>query len=97
MNKGKEYSERKPLVAVIKHNVPQSVKNTLFHWHMYQDDRYLAWENGKFGRYYMGEDGQPYFDSSVYSEKEIGEITTFEAEEENALDNEKRSHVRNTI
>lgn len=87
MNKVKKYTERIPLVPVICKCIPESIKNTLYHWHMCKGDRFLAWENGKFGRYYRDENGFPYFDSNAYSEEEIGEITTFEAEEANIIEN----------
>lgn len=91
MNKGKPYTDHTPLVPVINKCTPESVKNTLYHWHMYKGDRFLAWENGKFGRYYRDENGIPYFDSNFYTEEELGEITTFEAEEANIIENEQRA------
>lgn len=77
------------LVPVVKESTPEAVKNTLLHWHLIKEDRYLAWEDGKFGRYCRDENGNTFFDSSAYSEEELGEITTYLAEEENIIENEK--------
>ena len=89
MTKGKEYLELTPLVPIIKKDTPEAIKNTLLHWHLYKDDRFLAWEDGRFGRYYSSEDGQVKFNPDAYCEEELGDITTYLAEEENIIENEK--------
>ncbi len=83
--------ERKPHIPIILPDTPESVKNTLYHWHMYKGDQFLAWdlEKEKFGRYFEDEKGKIFFDENAYSEEEIGEITTFEAEEKNIIENKR--------
>lgn len=41
----------KPCIPVVKESTPEAVKNTLLHWHLVKGDKYIAWKNGKFGRY----------------------------------------------
>lgn len=66
-------SNARPLVSIVKESTPEAVKATLLHWHLVKEDRYLAWEDGKFGRYCRDENGNIFFDSSVYPEEELGE------------------------
>lgn len=80
----------KPCIPVVKESTPEAVKNTLLHWHLVKGDKYIAWKNGKFGRYCRDEYENTFFDSSAYSKEELGEITTYLVEEENIIENEKK-------
>ena len=77
------------LTPVVSKDTPESVKRTLRHWHMYKGDKFLAWKDGKFGRWFREEDGSVNFDSNIYSGRVIGELTTFEAEEANIIEMEE--------
>lgn len=77
------------LIPVVSKDIPESVKRTLYHWYMYKGDKFLAWKDGKFGRWFREEDGSVNFDSNIYSGRVIGELTTFEAEEANIIEMEE--------
>lgn len=80
----------KPCIPVVKESTPEAVKNILLHWHLVKGDKYIAWKDGKFGRYCRDEYGNTFFDSSAYSKEELREITTYLVEEENIIENEKK-------
>lgn len=44
-------SNVKTCIPVVKESTPEAIKNTLLHWHLVKGDKYIAWKNGKFGRY----------------------------------------------
>ena len=71
----------KPCIPVVKESTPEAVKNILLHWHLVKGDKYIAWKNGKFGRYCRDEYENTFFDSSAYSKEELEEIITYLVEE----------------
>lgn len=70
----------------------EAIKNTIKFWKDTKDDNFLVYDNisSKWGRDVLVITGNGksdvVFDSTFYNQDELGEITTFEAEEKNAIE-----------